>query len=207
MPATARASKACVAPIEGVRAAIEAGADRAALQRLLPAGAARNAVDCALWDLEAKRSGRRACRRGGLRPPDAARHRLHAVGRDARGDARGRDERRRPAAPEGEARRRRRRWRASPRSARARPRAALIVDANEAWREETLVAQLDACARRRRRAGRAAAAGGDGRNARPASPGRCPICADESAHETRQPRRRCAAATTRSTSSSTRPAA
>jgi len=34
--------------------------DRAALQRLLPAGAARNAVDCALWDLEAKRSGRRA---------------------------------------------------------------------------------------------------------------------------------------------------
>ena len=32
--------------------------DRTALQSLLPPGAARNAVDCALWDLEAKRSGR-----------------------------------------------------------------------------------------------------------------------------------------------------
>ena len=35
------------------------GIDRVALQSALPAGAARNAVDCALWDLEAKRSGRR----------------------------------------------------------------------------------------------------------------------------------------------------
>ena len=34
--------------------------DRDKLQRLLPPGAARNAVDCALWDLEAKRSGKRA---------------------------------------------------------------------------------------------------------------------------------------------------
>ena len=33
--------------------------DRDKLQQLLPAGAARNAVDCALWDLEAKRSGTR----------------------------------------------------------------------------------------------------------------------------------------------------
>jgi L-alanine-DL-glutamate epimerase-like enolase superfamily enzyme len=34
--------------------------DRLSLPALLPAGGARNAVDCALWDLEAKRSGRRA---------------------------------------------------------------------------------------------------------------------------------------------------
>lgn len=34
--------------------------DRQGLQELLPAGAARNAVDCALWDLEAKASGKRA---------------------------------------------------------------------------------------------------------------------------------------------------
>jgi len=33
--------------------------DRHRLQELLPAGAARNALDCALWDLEAKRSGKR----------------------------------------------------------------------------------------------------------------------------------------------------
>jgi len=45
---------------ESVRAAIEAGASRAELLRLLPAGGARNAIDCALWDLEAKLSGRRA---------------------------------------------------------------------------------------------------------------------------------------------------
>ena len=46
-----------LAAIETVRAAVEAGADRQALLSLLPPGAARNAVDCALWDLEARRSG------------------------------------------------------------------------------------------------------------------------------------------------------
>ncbi len=46
--------------IESARAAIEAGADRAALQELLPPGAARNALDCALWDLAAKQAGVRA---------------------------------------------------------------------------------------------------------------------------------------------------
>jgi L-alanine-DL-glutamate epimerase-like enolase superfamily enzyme len=45
-----------LAAISGVRAAIEAGADREALLALLPAGAARNAVDCALWDLEARQA-------------------------------------------------------------------------------------------------------------------------------------------------------
>jgi L-alanine-DL-glutamate epimerase-like enolase superfamily enzyme len=46
--------------IEATRPALEAGADRSALQRLLPPGAARNALDCALWDLEAKQAGVRA---------------------------------------------------------------------------------------------------------------------------------------------------
>jgi L-alanine-DL-glutamate epimerase-like enolase superfamily enzyme len=49
-----------MAQVEAARPAIEAGADRAALQSLLPPGAARNALDCALWDLEAKRAGVRA---------------------------------------------------------------------------------------------------------------------------------------------------
>jgi len=49
-----------LAQIEQVREQVEAGADRTALQRLLPAGAARNALDCALWDLEAKTAGVRA---------------------------------------------------------------------------------------------------------------------------------------------------
>ncbi|MFZ8442037.1 hypothetical protein ACO1ML_13690, partial [Staphylococcus aureus] len=37
------------------RAAIESGLDRQSLQRLLPPGGARNAVDCAMWELEASR--------------------------------------------------------------------------------------------------------------------------------------------------------
>ena len=49
-----------LAQIEGVRAQIEARCDRAILQALLPPGAARNALDCALWDLAAKRAGVRA---------------------------------------------------------------------------------------------------------------------------------------------------
>lgn len=49
-----------LAQIESVRARIEAGVGRAPLQGLLPPGAARNALDCALWDLEAKRAGVRA---------------------------------------------------------------------------------------------------------------------------------------------------
>ena len=47
-----------LAAIESVRPAVEAGAGREALLTLLPAGAARNAVDCALWDLEARLTGR-----------------------------------------------------------------------------------------------------------------------------------------------------
>src|SRR4051812_12210754 len=46
-----------LAQIETVRDAIEGGADRARLHQLLPAGGARNALDCALWDLEAKQTG------------------------------------------------------------------------------------------------------------------------------------------------------
>ena len=41
-----------IAQLETVHAALAQGADRAALARLLPPGAARNAADCALWDLE-----------------------------------------------------------------------------------------------------------------------------------------------------------
>ncbi len=43
--------------------------DRAALQDLLPPGAARNAVDCALWDLRAKQAGRRVWEIAGLPAP------------------------------------------------------------------------------------------------------------------------------------------
>ena len=45
---------------------IAAGADRNQLLDLLPHGGARNAIDCALWDLEAKRAGRRAWELAGV---------------------------------------------------------------------------------------------------------------------------------------------
>ncbi len=57
------------AAIETVRKEIEAGADRETLRRLLPPCGARNALDCALWDLEAKRSGRPVWSLAGLQQP------------------------------------------------------------------------------------------------------------------------------------------
>jgi L-alanine-DL-glutamate epimerase-like enolase superfamily enzyme len=55
--------------IEALRPKIEAGLSRAALQILLPAGGARNALDCALWDLESKLSARPAWQIAQLEPP------------------------------------------------------------------------------------------------------------------------------------------
>lgn len=54
------------AQIESVRSALADGLDRQALQSLLPSGAARNAIDCAQWDLEAKRTGKAAFQSAGL---------------------------------------------------------------------------------------------------------------------------------------------
>ncbi len=58
-----------VARIEAVRSQVEAGLDREGLARLLPPCGARNALDCALWDLEAKRARRPAWALAGLEPP------------------------------------------------------------------------------------------------------------------------------------------
>ena len=65
----ARMRRRMVAQIEAARAGIEAGIDREALRRLMPAGGARNAVDCALWDLESRLSGTPAWKIAGLNPP------------------------------------------------------------------------------------------------------------------------------------------
>ncbi|KEO57454.1 hypothetical protein DT23_05125 [Thioclava indica] len=59
--------------LESVTAQIEslpAGITRAELQEALPAGAARNAVDCALWDWEAKRAGKPVWELAGLARPE-----------------------------------------------------------------------------------------------------------------------------------------
>lgn len=58
-----------VEQIEGLRERISGGLTRRELQSALPAGAARNAVDCALWDLEAKQSGTPVWQLAALPPP------------------------------------------------------------------------------------------------------------------------------------------
>ena len=57
------------AQVEALRERIEAGVTRQQLLQLLPAGGARNAIDCALWDLEAKRAGRPVWMLAGLDAP------------------------------------------------------------------------------------------------------------------------------------------
>jgi len=57
------------AALDSARSAIEDGIDREALQALLPPGGARNAVDCALWELESCRSGKPVWALAGLEQP------------------------------------------------------------------------------------------------------------------------------------------
>jgi len=57
-----------LAQVESVRSALEQGAGREQLLELLPLGGARNAVDCALWDLEAKRAGKSIWELTGIEP-------------------------------------------------------------------------------------------------------------------------------------------
>jgi L-alanine-DL-glutamate epimerase-like enolase superfamily enzyme len=58
-----------IAAIENLRGRIESGIGLYELQSALPPGAARCAVDCALWDLEAKRTGQPVWQRAGLPAP------------------------------------------------------------------------------------------------------------------------------------------
>lgn len=60
-----------LAAIRAIAPAIAAGLTRAELAGLLPAGAARNAVDCALWDLEARLAGTSVAALAGLPEPVA----------------------------------------------------------------------------------------------------------------------------------------
>jgi L-Ala-D/L-Glu epimerase len=63
--------KLALKEIESLRTTIEEGISRESLQTLLPPGGARNALDCALWDLEAKLTGRPVWQTAGLERPKA----------------------------------------------------------------------------------------------------------------------------------------
>lgn len=169
------------AQIERLRPQIEAGFDRRMLQAAMPPGAARNALDCAFWDLEAKRSGRPVHEIAGVAAPVAlttaftislaapadmakaaakeASRALLKIKLGADGDPD------RVAAIRN-----------------AAPKATLIVDANEGWTEDNLASNLAACAQ----AGVALIeqplpAGKDDALAR--AERTIPVCADESMHD------------------------
>lgn len=58
LPRYGESSASVARQIEAMTVALEDGVNAQSLQRAMPAGAARNAIDAALWDLEAKRTGR-----------------------------------------------------------------------------------------------------------------------------------------------------
>lgn|SRR5215831_19219909 len=63
-----QSAESLLAQIDSIKA--EKNLDRQRLQQLLPAGAARNALDCALWDLEAERGGKRVWDLANIRVAD-----------------------------------------------------------------------------------------------------------------------------------------
>jgi L-alanine-DL-glutamate epimerase-like enolase superfamily enzyme len=171
---------------ESVLAAIEAanltGGDRWDLRRRIPAGAARNALDCALWDYESKKSGLPAWRRAGLEPPKP----ITTAYTISLGDPAAMAEAARKAANlpllkiklggDGDPER-------ILAVHEAVPHARLIADANEAWSERNFLANMRACG----------AAGvdlieqplpADTHELLSEVPHPVPICADESVHVT-----------------------
>ncbi|WP_119391272.1 N-acetyl-D-Glu racemase DgcA [Taklimakanibacter lacteus] len=135
-----------VAALEAARDAIEEGLPRDQIARHVAPKAARNALDCALWDLEAKRSGLPAWQLAGLAEPrpvvTAYTLSLGTPEAMARAAAAASD---RPLLKlklgrEGDEER-------IEAIRAAAPGARLIVDANEGWSETVLPRMLDACAR------------------------------------------------------------
>jgi L-alanine-DL-glutamate epimerase-like enolase superfamily enzyme len=166
--------------IEGISDKVAAGMDRQSLLRAMPAGAARNAVDCALWDLEAKLSGRPACEtaaESAMRPLTTAV--TISLGRPDEMAAEAASRAGRPLlkvklGAEMVAERLKA-------VAEAAPRARLIVDANEGWSETNINENLASAARYGAvLIEQPLPAGRDAALAAIAHP--VPICADESVH-------------------------
>jgi len=134
------------AQINAMRPQLEGGLDRRGLQTAMPPGAARNAIDCAFWDLEAKRSGLPVHELAGLLPPHALTT-AYTISLAAPADMAKAAEKCASRAvlkvklgAEGDAARI-----AAVRA--AAPHSMLIVDANEGWSESTVAANFAACAK------------------------------------------------------------
>jgi L-Ala-D/L-Glu epimerase / N-acetyl-D-glutamate racemase len=136
-----------VAAIEAMRPALHQGLDREALQVEMPPGAARNALDCAYWDVNAKRSGRKVFELAGLVAPEprVTAYTISLAAPPAMAEAAERaasrpllkvklgggddDDAARIVAVR-----------------RGAPRSELIVDANEGWNADNLARNIAACA-------------------------------------------------------------
>jgi L-alanine-DL-glutamate epimerase-like enolase superfamily enzyme len=168
------------AAIEAMRSPLAAGLTRNGLQSAMPPGAARNALDCAFWDLEAKQAARPVHEIAGLPAPHALTTAftisLGTPEAMAEATAKASD---RPLLKiklggDGDP--------ARIKAVRAAaPRATLIVDANESWTEHNLAGNVAACAH----AGvvlieQPLPENADAALANITRP--IPICADESAH-------------------------
>ncbi|MEJ8569256.1 N-acetyl-D-Glu racemase DgcA [Elongatibacter sediminis] len=132
------------AQLEALAPEIEQGLDRARLQEALPPGGARNALDCALWDLECKRSGQSIWQLTGIHPKPVCT--VFTIGMET--------------TPEAMAEKASAAVRASQIKVKldadrplekltairaARPDADLVVDANQSWTFELLQEILPAC--------------------------------------------------------------
>ena len=171
-----------VAAIEAIGPALRGGLGRSELQSAMPPGAARNALDCAFWDLAAKQGGRSVHDLAAIPAPkpvvtaytislDMAEAMAGAATRAAGYSllkvklGGGTDDAKRIAAVR-----------------RAAPNSELIVDANEGWSENDLERNLAACAE----AGvtlieQPLPDGADAALAQIRRP--IPVCADESVHD------------------------
>ena len=168
--------------IETVRLLIEEGMTRTDLQKAMKAGAARNAVDCALWDLEAKRSGSSAAALAGIAGPTP----LTTAYTLSLGEP---EEMRAQAEKHGHRALLKVKVGTEDDTARIRavrsgaPASRIILDANEGWTAANLTAHFTACAEN-----------GISLIEQPLPAGRdeilaslprpVPVCADESVHAT-----------------------
>ena len=174
-------AEALAEQVRAVAGEIEGGASRDDLLRLLPAGGARKAIDCALWDLEAKLAGKRAWELIGLAAPApivtaftislGTPETMEAAARAARGYSllklklAGEGDHERLAAVR-----------------RGHPAARLIVDANEAWGDRDVAATAaDLAAFGIELIEQPVPAGQDAMLDGVRSP--IPLCADESVHD------------------------
>jgi L-alanine-DL-glutamate epimerase-like enolase superfamily enzyme len=139
---TAEATQAALAAMGG---AVRRGLDTQALQAAMPAGAARNALDCALWDFRAKASGMRVwelLKRSAPKPLTTA-YTISLGTAEAMAEATAKASRRPllkiKLGGDGDEQR-------IGAVRKAAPDSELIVDANESWTNDNLARNLDACA-------------------------------------------------------------